>query len=140
MTPMPSYVRENLTANGVLNPHGQGRAAGAATCQHCKRTVIRGDDHHRVALLATCDPTPVDTEGELQALLAGRKTYALNWVGSRYELTRRLAINITSKPANARTADFDVLAEHKCGAPQIPAVATHLAIPQRPTLSDNPPF
>ena len=47
------------------------------------------------------------------ALLAGRRTFSLRWIGGRYELDRRDHWRIAGSPAGL-TNGTDILVEHDC--------------------------
>lgn len=105
------------TANGI------GRRVRATACPTCRQPTLTGLDADTAAFTATADPAPLDPLGEALAVLAGRTTYELHHAGSRLELERRDSFAMRT-PAGAKT---DVLAEHRCGAPPLPALPSRLA-------------
>jgi hypothetical protein len=125
---------------GLSTARGASRKAHATTCRDCHAPCITGLDGDRLAFTALCDPWPVDSAGELAALLAGRRTWSLRWAGVRYELDPRTAIEIAATHPDA----IEVLAEHACGRP-LPARAVPARRATRfagavETFSIDPPF
>lgn len=79
----------------------------------------------------TLDPTPTTIDGELFAIMSGRRTYEMTFLG---EIVRR-------RPAHIRHDNADavrVYAAHICGGP-FPVVNERWA-PSAKTDSDIPPF
>jgi hypothetical protein len=72
------------------------------TCRRCDRPVIYGLAE---GVPARCDPTPINTVGEIAAVMAGRRTYTLQRTGLvERDALRRSDPNLTGP----------VLAEHDC--------------------------
>ena len=94
------------------------RRANETTCR-CGAIVTAGIDADRCALNAAADPTPLNRTGELLAVIAGRRTYA---VDRDRRLHRRNAWSL------ARPAREPVLAEHRCGHP----IPDHWLAPEPP--------
>lgn len=139
--PMPDWLKRRLENAGLMDPAtGATRRARAARCAACRRPVMRGIDLDYSGLAVDCDPTPLSPEGELSALLAGRRTYTLRWLGERYEIDRRDIEQITGSPAG--TPRLDVLVLHACNGAPLPATPTALADAKRPAqpVGDIPPY
>lgn len=62
---------------GIPSGHAVGvkRAAQLRACPQCKALVLTAWDHDTAACLIHLDPTPLTTEGEINALLERRATY-----------------------------------------------------------------
>jgi hypothetical protein len=133
-------------AAGQIDETGTGRRAHAIYCPQCHALCIAGLDADRCAISVRCDPVPVpDPAGELAALLAGRRTYRLSWVG-RYELDPRTPVEIeTEHPGDPLNGGVvEVLVQHRCGLPT-PGVPGHWEPRNRhagPPVGpdDDPPF
>lgn len=111
-----------------IGPH---RAAHLAKCG-CGAPLICGLDADNAAILARCDPTPIDEFGEAIALMNGRPTYDLTGDSRRKELEYRYEWSIK------RPRKYSVLAAHKCGTPPLSA-AIPAAI-SRVEAGADPPF
>lgn len=131
---IPQWLDQHIrTVTGA--PPGA-RNAEPRRCRTCRTMVLAGLDNDWAALDATADPTPLDHQGEALAHLTGRKTYALRRRGNHLQLATRDRWQI-SGPRNWPTP-YDVLAEHKCGAPELPGIqsAYQPTIPER--VNDGP--
>lgn len=127
---IPTWLRRQLETAGRWNTDGVGRALSGGRCRSCKQPVVRGLDDDVAALAVTCDPRPVDELGEALALMQGRRTFAVASRGGRLLVDPREPLAIAARrPA-------DVLAEHRCGSPPLPA-APQPANPQ-PTDQQEP--
>ena len=125
MTGLPAWLLAHLEATGRHNTDGIARAARYQRCVDCRRAVLTGLDADRAALPAECDPTEIDTRGELVALALGLRTYTLtratNSSGkTAWNLDRRDQWQIR---AGQRTA---IVAQHRCGIAIPPAARSHL--------------
>lgn len=112
------------------------RNASASTCPRCDAYRIHGLDSDYAALDAFVDPEPISAFGEVQATIAGLRTYDLTRRGGGYQLDGRDFTHVKGRPAGSGAGD--VLAEHRCG------VALDRAPPvrqlHRPSDSNVPPF
>lgn len=91
------------------------------TCPRCNSAIILALDAPIAGRPVKADPLPLDTEEELQALMAGKTTYDLHiqtWTAHR-TLTTRL-------PEHMPHREHPVIADHTCPGP-IPA--THIPTP-----------
>jgi hypothetical protein len=96
-------------------------------CRKCGAHIRSGLDNDAAALVARVDDEPVTRQGELLAILNGRRTYSLE--GGRLYLRERHHLQI---PARAPYV------QHRCWEP---FPATWLAPTPRPTpVSAAPPF
>lgn len=134
---MPDWLRRHLEASGHLSPDGVTRAARTTHCRRCGAVVMRGLDGDKAAFPATVDPEPLTALGEVLALLAGRGTYELRWVGHRYELDARDQWQIQGRPP----AEIHAVAEHACGS-GLTAAGYRPDDPTPPPTEypDDPPF
>lgn len=85
------------------------RKAKLIACVRCDEPVLRGLDADIAAFPARTDIYPLSLHGEVQALMAGRRTYELR-LG---ELDHRDRWMITGRPASSIT----VVADHVCEEP-----------------------
>jgi hypothetical protein len=133
-TQAPIWVVEHMRARGlpergrgVVTTHRRNRAT-ARWCASCGEPIWTGPcDRFDVTL----DPTPTTVEGELFALLDGRRTYELDL---HLEIARR-------RPAHIETYNADrvrVYIAHKCGGPY--AIPNERHKPPAKTDGDIPPF
>lgn len=80
-------------------------------CKRCGAVTWPAEDHRgKGGLPVTLDPTPLDSMGELGALLVGRRTYTVHSNGDVYA---RTVHTIASRPAG-RTLRQTVHADHAC--------------------------
>lgn len=122
-------------------PDGVRRAARAEACPSCGQTTMRGLDGDVAAFAVRVDVRPLSQAGELAALVAGRRTYALRWIAgrARYEIDTRDPINIEHEPAGSKM-NLDVVVTHSCGAAPLPIMrTTHVRRTHRENSID-PPF
>lgn len=111
--PMPPWLLRQLEAAGHIDPTtGATRTARMSWCPSCRRGVMRGIDADSCGRAADCDPTPLTAHQEALALLAGRATFSLHWIG-KYILHRRDQWQIRGEPAQSKPG-MDVLVEHQC--------------------------
>jgi hypothetical protein len=88
------------------------RAVQPRVCPRCLSLILVGLDADVAALTAHTDPDPIDTAGEVLALLAGRTTYDLApRPGGRRQLDYRAVWNIKAQRR------YPVLVSHSCGRP-----------------------
>lgn len=92
------------------------------TIHRCGATVLTGLDNDLAALVARVDPEPLTALGEVQALTAGRTTYALR--GQALDRRDRWSI-----PGHPPSHALPVHAEHRCGEP-LPADCYLPPLPQ----------
>lgn len=108
-------------------------------CPKCKSHVMAGPSAD-TNLEIVADPEPLSRLGEALALIDGRGTVGLLWLGDRYEIASRDHFRIRGSPAG--TNGVDVLVRHECHlVGQLPSTESvlHDAHPQQFT-GDNPPF
>lgn len=114
---MQRHVQDTLIANGVMT---SGFITRKAKYRHCPRgcglIVLTAIDD--IGFTTTCDPHPTTTLGELQALLAGRRTYTT--VGE--ELVYRAAHRIVARDTDREP----VYVQHECGIPPPPTNELHV--------------
>jgi hypothetical protein len=104
-------IESSLRARGLWDADGVHEKVRARLCPKCGAPVMVGlADGAPVAV----DPVPLNRIGEASALLAGRTTFALRYLG-RYELSWRSAEHITGTPAGTN-ARLEVVAEHMCNS------------------------
>lgn len=122
-----------LVRAGLMDEEtGATRKAKAARCGKCNRVIMRGLDSDFGSRLVEADPEPLTALGETLALLSGRGTVSLRWLGDRYEMHRRDHFHIRGSPAG--TNGIDVLVIHDC------ALAVGFPLPGREsTLRDDIP-
>ncbi len=99
--------------------------------------ILRGLDADCCACLATVDWNPLDSRGELQALLQRRVTYQLRREGQHLVLVRRNPRLILARPPGGRDGygAYDILADHHCWSAPLPGVATRLINP--PSIEED---
>ena len=109
----------------ALAGHATGRGTHATRCATCRQPILTGLDADRLAIQANIDWTPLDETGELQALLAGRRTYRLErQTGGNPKLTRRAAKHIRAR--RKRWQRYDIVPAHRCGSPPLATIGTRL--------------
>lgn len=103
------------------------RVASQSVCHKCSAHIRSGLDADALAFVARVDDEPLSRQGELLAVISGRRTYSLE--GGR--LHRR-------EHHHLRTPSRAPYVEHRCWEP---FPATWLAPAQKPpAVSDTPPF
>lgn len=124
--------REGYTTGGI------GRRVQARTCRTCHAKVLAGADGDTCGRVCHVDPVPVNAAGEALAVLTGRYTVAMWKARDGYQLEPRDQFAIRRSPAGTSTR-YDVLAEHVCGAPALPAAeSVHRQVAT--TTPTAPPF
>ena len=109
----------------TLAGHATGRGIHATRCATCRQPILTGLDNDQLAIQANIDWTPLDETGELQALLAGRRTYRLErQTGGNPKLTRRAAKHIRARRKHWQR--YDIVPAHRCGSPPLAAISTRL--------------
>jgi len=121
---------------------GQTRAAVIEHCERCGRTNWYGLNAGFGGWRVGADPQPLTIWGEALALIGGRGTVSLHWLGNRYEIDSRDSFRIRGSPAG--TSNMDVLVIHDCGRDYGGGVP-HMASTLRrlwaiPIDSDIPPY
>ena len=113
-----------------------GRGARAIRCRSCGQEVLLGLDADVLAVQTTADWTPLDTSGELLALLQGRKTYRVDrMLGGNLRLTKRRAKHIAR---GIRTWDkFDIVPEHRCGLKPLASTSSRIVKSDGATVIDR---
>lgn len=130
----PKWVIDKLITDGDLTPDKHTRKPQRRRCPACGVHVtaaIRSMTNEVVR----ADLAPTTSEGELIALMAGRRTF---FISNFYGIEQRFEFDITGLPADkART----VHAEHACHSPPLP-VHPEYRPPIRHTNKDdtNIPF
>lgn len=135
-------IEASMRARGLWNEDGIARRARARLCPKCGDPIMVGLDADVAAYPAKCDPTPLNALGEVQALMTGRATWHLNYIGGRYEINYRYAEHIKAHPAGSDPR-VEVLAEHKCGmATPVNLRGAYMDTPHTRKANDNdePPF
>lgn len=112
------------------------RQAKASTCLRCDGYRLHGLDADICALDAYVHPVPISALGEVQATIAGLRTYELKRRKPGYQIERRDFSHVRGRPAGSGAVD--VLAEHRCGFHPDPAPPV-LLLP-RSTIDAVPPF
>ena len=97
-------VRRKLQRDRAMDEQGVTRSIRARHCGRCRLVVLAAIDD--LGFTVACWPTPTTHRGELQALLAGRRTFYR--FGT--ELESRNSWNIAGKSPDI----YDVLVEHHC--------------------------
>jgi hypothetical protein len=100
------WLIDHLIEQGYITAGRIGRKAQRRRCKKCGASIITALDADMCALLAECDPQPIDNFGEVAALTDGRWTYRLDFG----RLDKRSLIQIRATPANTIT----VLQSHRC--------------------------
>ena len=113
---LPAHVRQLLIDNGHLSITGLSRKARVLDCPHCRVPCIAGLDSHIAALDAWCDPTALTLDGELEALLAGLRTFTL-WRGSEIALRHQWIVAADHAKRRNPSPTRTILAQHRCGDP-----------------------
>jgi hypothetical protein len=131
----PAWVLDHLHTHGLPTRRGHGtitthrRTRATPRWHPCGQPVWTGlCDREDVTL----DPTPTTVDGELFAILTGRRTYQLT--PFHYEIERR-------HPAHIRQADADqvrVYIAHACNGPH--AIPNWKWEPKKEDNDENPPF
>lgn len=112
---MPAHLVRHLIEIGRLDADGISRRAHARRCRECGAVVMAGLDHDSCAMPVYADPVPLTPIGEVEVLLAGRRTYDLAYTSRGYRLDPRSAGHIRRAPAGTAPG-VDVVAGHRCGA------------------------
>lgn len=118
MNTVPGQSPAARAAVRRASPDGVHRAARSRTCGRCQRPVFVGLDADAAAISVRVDARPLSAGGEVEALMSGRRTYALTWVAgrARYEINPREALDIAAFPPGS-VAGSDVVSAHQCGGP-----------------------
>lgn len=140
---LESPMARRLIRAGLMDADtGATRSARAVSCPKCRRHVMRGINDSFGGWVVMADPEPLSKLGEALALLGGRATVELRWLGDRYEIDQRDHFRIRGRPAG--TNGIDVLVIHECALAQgqpLPQIDSTLRDDIRPELlPDNPPF
>lgn len=127
-TRMPKHIQDALIADGTMTEGFLTRTARTRHCPTCHTLVLAAIDD--LGTDAWCDPQLLTPLGELQATMAGRRTWSHTMGG----LDARDAPYIRRFPADR----LEIHAQHVCGAPPLDSR------PPPPSLStskpDTPPF
>jgi hypothetical protein len=123
---LPEWLARRLDAAGLMDiSTGATRSARVAICVACQARVLRGLCADWGGWSVDADPEPLSALGEALALMAGRPTYELRWLGDRYELDGRDQFRISGAVAGTR-AGLDVLVGHQCDGAELPRARTML--------------
>lgn len=122
-------------------PDGVRRQARAVECRRCGATVMRGLDGDALAAPVAVDVAPLSSAGELAALVAGRRTYALTWVPgrARYEIDIRFPDMIECQPPGT-VMNSDVVSAHLCHAAPLDVLSTNHVRTNSGALPREAPF
>ncbi|MFG1997892.1 hypothetical protein ACGFNU_01940 [Spirillospora sp. NPDC048911] len=114
-------------------PDVPGLAIRLERCRSCDALVMRALDAPVAGIDTRCDPVPLDTLGELSALVQRRRTFDAVPMGRHCELVHRDLWRIEHRR-------HPVVAEHRCPGP-VPGSALRFR-PRRPApaTDDTPPF
>ena len=134
---MDDRARKAAERKGYIDQRGIGRGAQARFCRRCGRVVMAGTDSPVAGITVLCDPVPLDSLGELYALVAGLSTYELRFGGGRYEIEARDQFHIAGNPPMSGV--FDVLTDHRCGRFNTPGISTRFVGHDNPANPDGPP-
>lgn len=137
------YIRDRLVRAGLMDDDtGATRSARAVRCPKCRRAIFQGIGADWGGYVVQADPEPLSPLGEALALLSGRATVELRWLGDRYELDCRDHFRITGTPAG--TNGIDILVRHDCAlanGPPLPMIESHLRdLIETAPLPINPPY
>lgn len=123
---LPEWLARRLDAAGLMDiSTGAMRSARVAICPTCQARVFRGINADWGGWSVDADLEPLSALGEALALMAGRTTLELRWLGNRYELDGRDPFRISGAPAGTR-AGLDVLLAHECEGEEYPHAPTML--------------
>lgn len=125
---------DHLVATGVIDEKGVGAHPRARTCTACRRPVLAAWEDG-VGPTAVVDPVALTPRGELDALMAGRRTFD-HWGGDMGGLALRRPAAITRHPAGWDNLGHAIRPEHRCGAPP----PDHSPDPRHQPTPDAPPF
>lgn len=137
----PNWLLDHLIRAGHMTETGLTRRARVRTCDRCGDVALVGLDEDICAFEVAASPRPLSALGEAMALLEQRRTFELIRTARGYQLERRGADHIESRPAG-RTPRADVLAEHRCRAPDpADALVAETSFPEHRIRSyERPPF
>lgn len=134
----PDWLVRRLVGQGLMDGEtGATRRARAVACERCGRAVFRGLDAEWGSRSRDADPVPLSGLGEVQAIMAGRKTLELSGT-VRLELNFRDRWRIGSRPAGGDK--YDVLVEHRCEDKTQFDAAPRKAETKKAAISDIPPY
>lgn len=112
-TTPPKWVIDKLITDGDLTPDKHTRKPQLRRCPACGVHVTAAIRAMSNEIVRT-DQAPTTSEGELIALMNGRRTFL---VSSFYGIEQRFEFDITGLPADKAGT---VHAEHRCHAPPLP--------------------
>jgi hypothetical protein len=133
-------ARRALVARGLMDDEtGATRNARNSRCQVCKRQTVIGIDRDFGGMAVECDASPLSPNGELSAIILGRRTYDLHPHGGRWLIDRREHWHMRDTPPGSPRND--VLVKHECDALPLDSISTvvqlaHIAA----ELPDEPPY
>lgn len=107
MTSLPPAAKRALLARRAMDHQGVTRKPKPRHCRRCGMAVIAAIDDH--GLTTSVSPTPTTAKGELDARLAGLRTFTL-WGG---EMLYRSYWEIKGLHPDR----YDVHVIHECGTP-----------------------
>lgn len=113
------------------------RLVKAGNCPRCGAPWLYALDDDMMALNAKVHPEPLSGLGEVQATLAGIRTFELRRTKGGYNLDWRHRWAIKGRPAGAGV--IDVLAEHRCGV-VLATAASVLHVPSLVPVNAVPNF
>ena len=129
--PLAPWLFRQLVEQAVIDEDGVNDKPKPRRCRSCgAATLVAWQDGKLDAVVV--DPIDLTPLGELQAVCAGRRTFA-HWGGPSGQLDLREARQIARWPAGNRAQA--VRPEHRCGAP----IPDHIPTSARAD-HDQPPF
>ena len=130
-TTIQPWLFRQLVEQGVVDERGVSDKPRPRRCPSCRAATLVAWQDGKLDPVAV-DPLDLTPLGELQAVCAGRRTFA-HWGGANGQLDLREARHITRWPAGNRSQA--VRPEHRCAAP----TPDHIPAPTRAD-HDQPPF
>lgn len=140
---VPQWLAQQLINSGHWDVNAIGRNARGRRCRDCGEWVLAGLDGDRCAEAVHVDPTPLSALGEMVALVGGLGTYALRTESPAFRIDHRHRWAIARTPAGSPGQRYDVVAEHRCGAPEPTGPLVTESVLQRQSAQENherPPF
>lgn len=123
-------IQDHLIDTGAMTEQRVTHTPRPRHCRHCGLAVIAAIDD--LGFESVCDPHRLTKQGELEALMHGRWTFAINPYGGG--MYARRARQIMHRPADEEY----VYAAHKCGADPLHHYPPETN--QSVNYDDDPPF
>ncbi|MFK5257405.1 hypothetical protein [Propionibacterium freudenreichii] len=135
--PVKDPAGHTLATLKTLVKRATTRGVTANRCRRCHAPILTGVDADECGWHRAVDWTPLDQNGELLALLAGRPTFTITLQpAGNPKLTKRTAIAIKRGPG---VALHDIVPEHRCHA-TLPTTPSQLTTKPATRRNDPPPF